>query len=104
MSDTIGLCAVADVPEGEIRKATLPGGAEIALYNLGGRIYATADRCTHGEASLSEEGTIIGETVECSWHFGAFDIATGKAVAMPCTDALRVYPVTIIDGFIHVIV
>lgn len=104
MSGTIRLCPVAEVPQGEIRKAILPDGTEIALYNVEGRIHATADRCTHGEASLSEEGTILGGTVECSWHFGAFDIATGKAVAMPCTDALRVYPVTIIDGFIHVVV
>jgi len=99
---TVPVCPVADVPAGEIRKGELPDGTCVALYNLDGRIYATADRCTHGDASLSEEGSIVGGQVECSWHFGCFDIASGKAVAMPCSEALRVYPVTIIDGFIHV--
>jgi p-cumate 2,3-dioxygenase ferredoxin subunit len=101
-ANTVRLCPAADVPPGEIRKGALPDGTCVAIYNLDGRIYATADRCTHGDASLSEEGTIVGDQVECSFHFGCFDIATGKAVAMPCTEALRVYPVTIIDGFIHV--
>ena len=102
MEKTVPVCPVADVPVGEIRKGGLPDGTCVALYNVDGQIYATADRCTHGDASLSEEGTIVGDQVECSWHFGCFAIATGKAVAMPCTEALRVYPVTIIDGIIHV--
>src|SRR5262249_49358247 len=32
-----------EFPEGEIRKATLPDGTDIAVYNVGGTIYATAD-------------------------------------------------------------
>jgi p-cumate 2,3-dioxygenase ferredoxin subunit len=103
VSGTVRLCAAADVPAGEIRKGVLPDGTEVALYNLDGSFYATADRCTHGEASLSEEGAIVdGGKVECSFHFGAFDIKSGKPVAMPCEVALRTYPVEIIDGFIHV--
>jgi len=104
MRNTVRLCPAADVPAGEIRKGELPDGTGIALYNLDGHIYATADLCTHGKSSLLEEGMIVDDKVECSWHFGSFDIATGKAVAMPCTEALRVYPVTVIDGVIHVAV
>jgi len=49
-----------------------------------GSIYATADMCTHGEASLSEEGIITGKTVECTFHFGTFDVTTGEPTGMPC--------------------
>ena len=104
MTELVRLLAVAEIPEGEIRKGELPDGTAIALYNLAGQIHATADTCTHGAASLSEEGMIMGDKVECSWHFGVFDIASGKAVAMPCTESLRVYPVSIVDGFVHVAV
>jgi p-cumate 2,3-dioxygenase ferredoxin component len=75
----IAICAAAEVVEGEIRGAELPDGERIALYNYEGRFYATSDICTHGEASLSEEGLLTGKIVECSWHFGTFDVTTGKA-------------------------
>ncbi|PWR20963.1 non-heme iron oxygenase ferredoxin subunit [Zavarzinia compransoris] len=104
MSQRVKLCAVADLPEGEIRGETLPDGTRIALYKVGGTIYATADKCTHGEVSLSEEGTLDGCTVECSWHFGTFDITTGKATGMPCEVALKTYPVEVIEGNVHVVV
>jgi len=50
MSETVVLCRVDEVAEGEIRKASLPDGSHVALYRVDGTIYATADMCTHGEA------------------------------------------------------
>ena len=44
-----------------------------------GRFYATADRCTHEEASLSD-GWIQDGTIECPRHQGFFDIVSGKAL------------------------
>lgn len=102
MSSSIALCPAAEIPEGEMLKSALPDGTPLALYNVDGTIYVTDDKCTHGEVSLSDEGTLIGKTVECSWHFGSFDVTTGKATAMPCERDLKTYPVTIIDGIIHV--
>ena len=98
----IPLCTVNTVPEGEATKAHLPDGTALALFNVGGRIYATSDVCTHGEVSLSEEGNFSGITVECGWHFGTFDVTTGEATGSPCTQDLRTYHVTIIEGVIHV--
>jgi hypothetical protein len=54
--------------------------------------------CTHGEASLAAEGIITGKTVECTFHFGTFDVTTGEPTGMPCEIALKTYPVTIVDG------
>ena len=97
MSETVMLCRVDEVAEGEIKQASLPDGAHVALYRVGDAIYATADTCTHGEASLSEEGILTGKTVECTFHFGTFDVTTGEPTGMPCEIPLKTYPVKVID-------
>ena len=102
MSETVILCAAAEVVEGEIRQAPLPDGTKVALYLVDGSVYATADMCTHGEASLSEEGIITGKTVECTFHFGTFDVTTGEPTGMPCEIPLKTYPVTIVDGKVQI--
>jgi p-cumate 2,3-dioxygenase ferredoxin subunit len=101
VAETIALCPAGEVPLGGIRQELLPDGTLIALYNVEGTIYATADSCTHAAASLSEDGTLNGRIVECSWHQGSFDVATGEPCASPCTVALRTYPVKVVDGVIH---
>ena len=97
MSETVVLCRVDEVAEGEIKQASLPDGSHVALYRVGDAIYATADTCTHGEASLSEEGILTGKTVECTFHFGTFDVTTGEPTGMPCEIPLKTYPVKVID-------
>lgn len=71
---------------------------KLALYQVDGEFYATDNTCTHGAASLSEDGCVVGDRVECSWHNGQYDIRSGQACAMPCTEALKVWPVQIVDG------
>ena len=43
----VEMCRMEDIALGTIRQDFLPDGTLIALYNVGGRIYATADTCTH---------------------------------------------------------
>jgi p-cumate 2,3-dioxygenase ferredoxin subunit len=102
MAETVVLCAVDEVVEGEIKQAPLPDGTKVALYRVAGTIYATADMCTHGEASLSEEGIICGKIVECTFHFGTFDITTGEPTGMPCEIPLKIYPVNVVDGKVQI--
>ncbi|QQO12528.1 non-heme iron oxygenase ferredoxin subunit [Bradyrhizobium diazoefficiens] len=102
MGGTILLCAADEVVEGEIKQATLPDGSNVALYRVDGAIYATADMCTHGEASLSLEGLLTGKIVECTFHFGTFDVTTGAPTGMPCEIPLKTYPVTIVDGQVQI--
>jgi p-cumate 2,3-dioxygenase ferredoxin subunit len=98
MSETVTLCPANDVVEGEIRKAALPDGSHVAVYRVDGDVYVTADLCTHGEASLADEGILTGRIVECSFHFGTFDVTTGAPTGMPCEIPLKTYPVSLIDG------
>ena len=97
-------CAADEVEPGEMVRATLPDGTVIAIYNVDGTFFATDDLCTHGAASLSEDGTLDGFTIECSWHFGSFDIRTGAPTASPCTEPLGTFPVQIEDGQVWVVI
>ena len=57
-------------------------------------MYATDNRCTHGDALLSD-GFLEGNQIECPFHQGRFDVCTGKALCAPWTEDIRVYPVRI---------
>lgn len=100
--DLYRLCAVDELDDGDIKPADLPDGHRVAIYKVDGDFYVSDDRCSHGDASLSEEGSLDGCEVECSWHFGRFDVRTGQAVASPCTEAIRIYQVTVVDGAVCV--
>jgi nitrite reductase/ring-hydroxylating ferredoxin subunit len=92
----VRLFPVSALAPNSIRRVELPGQPPIAIYNLDGSFYATADTCTHGEASLAE-GDINGDEIVCPFHMGAFDIRSGQATLAPCVTALRTWPVRI-DG------
>ncbi len=82
-----------ELVDDDILKVTV-GQSVLALYCLEGEFYATDDRCTHQEASLSD-GYVQDGTIECPRHQGLFDILTGKALAAPASEDLRTYPVRI---------
>ena len=76
----------------------LPGPhGEIALYSVAGAVFATDNRCTHGNARLCE-GFLLDHEIECPLHQGRFDVRTGAATGAPASAALRCYPVKIVDG------
>src|SRR5436309_26529 len=83
----IKVADTSDVPEDGTLLVNL-GAEPVCLYKLGGKIFATHDTCTHGQASLAD-GFIEGEEIECPLHQGKFHIATGKAVGAPCTEELK---------------
>jgi len=70
------------------------GGTPVALYNLGGKVYATHNVCTHALALLSE-GWVEDGKIECPLHQGQFDIRTGKALCSPLTEDVRTYAVKV---------
>jgi naphthalene 1,2-dioxygenase system ferredoxin subunit len=68
------------------------GGRRIALYAVDDAFYATADLCTHGNASLAQ-GYLDGHVIECPLHQGLFDVRTGEVMGAPCTQPIRTFPV-----------
>lgn len=92
------ICTIDEIAPDSVTGKDLPDGRRVAVYHFDGNFYATDDNCSHGNASLSEDGTLDGCVIECGLHFGSFDIRTGAVVAAPCTRPLRTYPVQIRDG------
>lgn len=88
-----------DLGEGDVLGVGV-AGREIALYMIGDQIYATDDVCTHAYAKLSD-GFLDRDEIECPLHAGRFDVKTGKAVAPPCTDNLKTYPVRVVGDEIQ---
>ncbi len=82
-------------------KAVRVGDHLIAIYNVGGTIYAIADVCTHEFASLSE-GFVEGDVIECPLHERRFHIPSGKALSPPVTEDLSTYPVKLEGDDIYV--
>jgi nitrite reductase/ring-hydroxylating ferredoxin subunit len=99
MAET-AVCAVSDVAENSV-KAFEIGTTVLAVYNIGGEFYATDNECTHGAASLAD-GILEDDVIECTLHFGAFNVKTGEAVQAPCFTTLRTYKVAVRDGQVFV--
>lgn len=105
MTDVATLSWAAALPpsaldEHGVAKAVV-NGLSVALYVVEGEYFATADLCTHGQASLSD-GYLDGELIECPLHQGTFNVKTGAAVDAPCSVAVRTFPVKLEDGVLHV--
>jgi p-cumate 2,3-dioxygenase ferredoxin component len=92
------LCSTEQIKPGEMLGVELPGLPKLVVYRVADEFYCSQDLCTHGAASLSDEGDLDGYVIECTWHEGRFDIRDGKPCALPCTVPLRIFPVTIERG------
>ena len=72
---------VSEVSNGHMKHVEI-NGKEIAIANLGGKIYAFADRCGHMNARLSR-GNLNKNVVTCSFHQAKFDVTSGKKIGEP---------------------
>jgi nitrite reductase/ring-hydroxylating ferredoxin subunit len=91
----IKICTRGELAPGTAKKIDVEGRPPIAVFNVEGSFYCTEDTCTHGGASLAEDGHLLDETIECSWHGGTFDVRTGEPTGAPCTEQLKTYRIEI---------
>jgi 3-phenylpropionate/trans-cinnamate dioxygenase ferredoxin subunit len=96
----IKACLVDELPEGEALR--INADPVIALFHVGDEFYAMNDRCSHGNASMSEGYLEDDATVECPLHAASFCLKTGKALCLPATDAIATYPVSVEDGTVYI--
>ncbi len=101
-SDFLRLCATGTVPDGAPLRVEFPNLPPLAVYHIEGKFYVTDDTCTHANASLAGEGELRGFHIECTWHFGVFDVRTGEVASGPCTEPLKTWPVTVQDGAVYI--
>ena len=100
MTESFKIAPFDEFPDGRGLRVEI-GEHRIAMFRIGGTVYAIGDRCSHAEASLSEGEVFDGE-VECPRHGSAFDLATGAPQTLPATRPVPVYAVEVVDGDVYV--
>jgi nitrite reductase/ring-hydroxylating ferredoxin subunit len=95
------VCRASDVPDSGGLRVEISGMNPLAVFRSGSEYFVTDDTCTHGSASLSD-GEVVGYEIECPFHFGAFDLRSGKPTASPCSVPLQTYKTELRDGSIYI--
>ncbi len=71
----------------------------VAVYHIGGELFALGDVCPHAGAALSEGEVLVGDAlVSCPRHGSRFDIRSGARMRGPADDPIPVYPVVVEAG------
>jgi nitrite reductase/ring-hydroxylating ferredoxin subunit len=71
----------SEVPAGTM-KSFPASGRQICIANVGGKLYAINNTCTHMAGDLSK-GKLEGKIVTCPLHGSRFDVTTGKCLSGP---------------------
>jgi nitrite reductase (NADH) small subunit len=78
MPNFVKVASTADLKPGTAMTVAV-NGIDIALYNVGGKIFATDNTCLHQGGPLGE-GILEGEVVTCPWHMWEYNVCTGEKV------------------------
>ena len=98
----VRVCAATEIGMGGM-KSVEPNGVPVLVANVGGRFLAVGDVCTHARSRLSDGYLNENDcTVECPLHNAVFSLTTGEALEFPADEPLPTYPVTVVDGDIHI--
>jgi nitrite reductase (NADH) small subunit len=92
MAEFVKVANLSDLDVGSC-KAVEAAGRSIALFNVGGTIYALDNTCLHRGGPLGE-GIIEGEVLTCPWHMWEYNVCTGEKVDSPDLK-VSTYPVQI---------
>jgi 3-phenylpropionate/trans-cinnamate dioxygenase ferredoxin subunit len=97
----VRVCSVKEIELGSGKSFTM-GELQIAVYNSGGKYYASQLHCSHAEEEL-HEGWLEGDTIECPRHGAQFCLRTGEALSLPATDPIEVFEVKTDGGELYVL-
>lgn len=70
----------SELRDGRARKVTV-GDHEVALWRVGGKLYAVGNVCAHQHFSMIHQGTVEGQIVRCPMHGWEYSLETGTAVS-----------------------
>ena len=94
------VCNQGELGEGQAMLVHI-GSERIAVARCSEGIFAFEDHCTHSGGPLSD-GAIVGCAVQCPWHGSQFDIRSGRIIAGPAEEHLRIYDVDVRAGEVYV--
>jgi chlorite dismutase/nitrite reductase/ring-hydroxylating ferredoxin subunit len=92
------VAAMEDLPEGDAT-VVYYGGDQVALFNVGGRLHALGNRCSHANGPLAE-GVVEDGCVTCPWHASRFELASGRPLDGPAARPVPTYTVKVENGAI----
>jgi 3-phenylpropionate/trans-cinnamate dioxygenase ferredoxin subunit len=100
-SDTIEVCALEDLAEGEARLVEADGRKIGVFRCANGDLVAIEDRCSHDDGPLAEgEFDATACTVECPRHGSLFDLRSGRPKTLPAYQPVETFDVTVEDGVV----
>jgi nitrite reductase (NADH) small subunit/3-phenylpropionate/trans-cinnamate dioxygenase ferredoxin subunit len=76
MPQYVKVMSTDELPPGQATERMVEGKA-VALYNVGGRFFATPNFCLHRGGPLGQ-GQLDGSVIMCPWHAWTFDVTTGE--------------------------
>src|SRR5436309_15584076 len=74
----VRITPVQNIPLREGRSVNI-SGRDIAIFNLGDRLFSVDGRCPHMGGPLAE-GIVTGNTVVCPLHSWRLDVETGSVI------------------------
>jgi 3-phenylpropionate/trans-cinnamate dioxygenase ferredoxin component len=77
------------------------GEIEVAVYDVGGDLYATDNICPHAYAHLSG-GWLEDDIIECPLHAARFEVKTGKFLDGPADCDIKTFPVRVVGDDIQI--
>ena len=91
----------AEFEDLEAGKLVEAGGQSIAIFSLGGSLYAIESTCPHRGGPLAE-GMMAEEEVICPWHGSRFNIKTGAVLTPPAQRGVKSFPVRVTGNDVEV--
>ena len=100
-TNTIDVCSLAELGEGEMRLVEVDG-RKIGVFRCAdGELTAIEDRCSHDDGPLAEgEFDAAACTVECPRHGSLFDLRSGRPRTLPAYQPVETFDVTVEDGIV----
>jgi nitrite reductase/ring-hydroxylating ferredoxin subunit len=92
-------CLVNELPPGG-RKLIKLDGIDIALFNIGGTVFAIKNRCPHRGGPLIRGFTDAAGGIKCPMHGWRFDLRNGSS-ERPAQ--ATVYPVKVEDNTLYLL-
>jgi len=97
-SDFTRVAAVSEIPDGEMK---IVFNDLVVVARVQGRLHAFGNVCPHAAGPIGE-GFLEDSVVECPWHAGQWDIATGRALNPLATADIPVFDVRVVGEHIEV--
>lgn len=91
---------LASIPPGDYAQVEVDSSL-VAVFNIGGKLYAIDDICTHDGGELAG-GAVEGDVVICPRHGARFCLRTGAALTPPAYEPVRTYETRVVDGVVEI--